>query len=103
MTEPVSTDTQAKTTHAVNADALAWLRDECLDVYAAAERLDTARERLLDLPDPRLPPPNAERLREVATEVAREMDLISDGLMGTVNTLEGWADRIEEGDATAGA
>jgi hypothetical protein len=93
----VSADTQAKTTHTVNADALAWLRGQCADIYAAAERLDTARERLLDLSDSRLPPPEPARLREAWTELARDLDLTADRLMDAASALDGWADELEAG------
>lgn len=94
---PVSAGTQAGATYPVSSDALAWLRGLCLDTYSATERLDAVRERLLDLSDPRLPPPDPAHLREASAELAHEVDLIADTLMGTVNALEGWADGLEAG------
>ena len=71
----MSADTQAEAVHTVSGRAVSWLRGQCADIYAAAERLDTARERLLDLADPRLPAPEPGRLREAWTELARDLDL----------------------------
>jgi hypothetical protein len=93
----VSADTRAETSHAVSGRAVSWLRGQCADIYAAAERLDTARERLLDLADPRLPVPEPARLREAWTELARDLDLTADRLMDAASALDGWADELEAG------